>query len=518
MALGSRIRRTALRAGSAALTAVYGVYRSHPALWRFTARNYHPALGRFARLNAWMTCQHANLDVPAYSAFLADHGFRFRWWDLTSYPATAKDSYVRAYSEAERCWHGTIVTAGTVVDESSGSSGKAFNWVRSRRELRTVHKNVAGYITLLFGSRRLFCINAFSMGAWATGTNTGIAMARVAMVKNTGPELDKIVDTLRHFGPGFVYLISAYPPFLKHLRDRLDEDDFDWDRHTLHGFVGGEALTEGLRDYLEERFVRVYSGYGASDLTIGMGGETDLAVWIRRVLLAKPEVRHALLGPDEDRTPMVFQYNPLETYFETTPEHELLVTINSTAVLAPKLRYNIGDEAILITFPEMRERLAAFPRLAYGFERAFANQRMKLPFVLLFGRKDSTISYLGANIYPLDVENGLYDDNPYADRIESFKLSVDDIGDAESRPTLHLELRPRAELTDRERTDLADRATAGVIRHLASVSRDFAQSLTEDPTSAELQVLVHDHGGGPFSTARTKIKNVYLVDREDGHR
>ncbi len=140
------------------------------------------------------------------------------------------------------------------------------------------------------------------MGAWATGTNTGLAMSKIAMVKNTGPEIDKIVDTLRHFGPRFVYLISAYPPFLKHLRDRLDADGFAWDRYDLHGFVGGEALTEGLRDYLEERFTRVYSGYGASDLTIGMAGESDLSVWLRRTLAAHTErCARDVLGPDEQR-------------------------------------------------------------------------------------------------------------------------------------------------------------------------------------------------------------------------
>src|SRR3712207_8356090 len=58
-------------------------------------------------------------------------------------------------------------------------------------------------------------------------------------------------------------------------------------------------------------------------------------------------LRAALLGPDEHRLPMVFQYNPLETYLETTADSELLCTINSTAVLNPKVRYNIGDEARL---------------------------------------------------------------------------------------------------------------------------------------------------------------------------
>jgi phenylacetate-CoA ligase len=353
------------------------------------------------------------------------------------------------------------------------------------------------------------------MGAWATGTNTGIAMSKVAMVKNTGPDIDKIVDTIRHFGPRYTYLISAYPPFLKHLRDRLDAEGFDWDRHDLNGFVGGEALTEGLRDYLEERFGRVYSGYGASDLTIGMAGESDLAVWLRRSLMAHPQLRSAVLGDIEERTPMVFQYNPLETFLEVSGDGELLVTLNSTAIMAPKLRYNIGDEARIIDFPEMQRLVMQFPRLAFGFDRAHSFQRMRLPFVLLFGRKDSTISYMGANIYPLDVENGLYHDNPFASMIESFKLGLVDIGGQEQRPIIHLELRVDAVLEDDDRVVLAERSAAGVLSHLASVSRDIAQSLAEDETTRDIRIEVHEHGTGPFTGGRTKIKNVYLVDADD---
>ncbi|MFC6418485.1 phenylacetate--CoA ligase family protein [Sanguibacter inulinus] len=516
----SALRQAALRLATSAVTTAFRVYRIHPAIWRFTARNYHPAMERFARLNAWMICQHAYLDVPAYTRYVEEGGFRFRWWDLTSYRPTSKHDYVDRYPEDQRCWHGVIETVGTVVDESSGSSGTPYNWMRSKRELNTVHKNVAGYITQLFGTQRLFAINAFSMGAWATGTNTGIAMSKIAMVKNTGPEIDKIVDTLRHFGPRYTYLVSAYPPFLKHLRDRLDAEGFDWDRYDLNGFVGGEALTEGLRDYLEERFGRVYSGYGASDLTIGMAGESDLSVWLRRALLTNDRLRTEILGEDEHRTPMIFQYNPLETYLETTADDELLVTLNSSDIMSPKLRYDIGDEAKIVTFPEMRAAVLREPggersRLALAFERVFAAQRMKLPFVLLFGRKDSTISYMGANIYPLDVENGLYLDNPHAADIESFRLALVDVGEHEQRPVIHLQLRADAHLDDAGRAELAERSAAGVLTHLAAVSRDIAQSLEEDPTAADVRIEVHAHGTGPFEGESTKIKNVYLVDESD---
>jgi phenylacetate-CoA ligase len=89
--------------------------------------------------------------------------------------------------------------------------------------------------------------------------------------------------------------------------------------------VGGEGMTEALRDYLQERFRVVRSGYGASDLSIGMGAETASTVWLRKRLMADPELRR-----------------------------ELLCTINSRHVLQPKLRYNVGDEARLASLADVQ--------------------------------------------------------------------------------------------------------------------------------------------------------------------
>lgn len=509
----TRTRRGLLRAGTKALTSAYSLYKVHPATWRATATHYQPWMGEFARLHAWMTCQMSALHVPAYRDYLQERDWRFRWWDLTNYPETDKSAYVTAYPEEQRCWHGRLSMVGTLVDESSGSSGTPFNWVRGRRELADIHRNVAGFTSLMMRhEERLFVINAYSMGAWATGTNTGIAMAKVAMVKNTGPDLDKIVDTIRHFGPGFTYLVTAYPPFLKDLRDRLDADGFDWDAHRLHGLVGGEGMTEALRDYCEERFLTVRSGYGASDLTIGIGGETDLTVWLRKRLLDDPGLRAAILGGDETRTPMVFQYNPLETYLEVNEQGQLLCTLTSTSVLSPKLRYNINDEARLMDWQELSGVLAQRPDWAAGSAEAFARQGMKLPLLLLFGRADATISFMGANIYPQDVENGLYDDPEHAARIASFTLSLEDVeGDAtRQQPVIHVELREDVELTEADRADLADAVRQGVLGHLARVSRDFAESLKESDRAGEVRVLVHDAGTGPFAGSSTKLKRVYL--------
>jgi phenylacetate-CoA ligase len=502
------LRQWTLRLASYLLSATYAAYRAHPAVWRLMARHYRPSMARFARLHAWMTCQFAALDVPAYRDFLVNNGWQFRWFDLSSYPPTSKQSYVKAYPEAQRCRNGVLEIDGTVVDESSGSSGQPFNWVRSRSELRSVHKNLAGYATMIFPGKRRFVINAYSMGAWATGTNTGIAMARIAMVKNTGPDLRKIIDTLLYFGPSFEYVVTAYPPFLKRLRDELDAADFPWADYRISGLVGGEGMTEALRDYLEERFLKVRSGYGASDLTIGMAGETDFTVWLRRRLRTDPALRAALLGQDEHRLPMVFQYNPLETYLETSPSSELHCTLNSMAVINPRVRYNIGDEGRLYDLPAVMALLD--PAARSSAEAALAVDKMQLPLLFLFGRKDSTISYLGANIYPQDVEYGLYEGNPHANQLEGFCLELRERADLETRPVVHLLLRAGAEV---DAAELAELCRAGVLAHLAAASRDFAASLTEDPSAGELAVEVHAFGTGPFAAAggAGTIKNVYLI-------
>jgi phenylacetate-CoA ligase len=222
-----------------------------------------------------------------------------------------------------------------------------------------------------------------------------------------------------------------------------------------------------------------------------------------------------VLGVAENRIPMIFQYNPLETFLETTEQGELLVTLNSTDIMSPKTRYNVGDEAMIVDFPSMEALVARHPRLAFGYERAFAIQRMRLPFVLLFGRKDSTISYMGANIYPLDVENGLYLGNPYASAIESFKLGLLEIGGHEQRPIIHLQLREGSALDEAARADLRKRAAEGVLSHLARVSRDIAQSLAEDPTTRDVRIEVHEHGTGPFVGGNIKIKNAYTFDQKE---
>ncbi|MEU1755435.1 phenylacetate--CoA ligase family protein [Micromonospora matsumotoense] len=500
-------RQVVLGALGRAVAALGRLAGRHRAGWRWMARRHHPVLDGLAAAYARAVCARAARQVPAYRAFLRARptGVRRR---LVDFPETDKAGYVTAHDAAARCRHGRFPTRGVVVDESAGSAGQPFNWPRSDRELRAVHRDIAGYTGLVFPMRRPFVINAYSMGAWATGTTTGAAMARIAVVKNTGPDLGKIIDTLREFGPDFDYLVTAYPPFLKHLRDRLDAEGFPWSRYRVSASCGGEGMTEALRDYLEQRFTLVRSAYGASDLSIGIGAETRFTVWLRRRLQTDRGLRAALLGVDEQRLPMVFQYNPFATYLETNERRELVCTVTGGDVLQPRLRYNVGDEALLVSYQRVVELVCADPVRRAELRTAVSAERMTLPLLLLFGRSDSTISYLGANLYPQDVEYGLYVGNPYAPEISRFCLALVEDTALETRPVIHLEL--RRPLAAPQRDALAEACRRGVRRHLTSVSRDFAQSLVEDSTAGDLRVELHAPGTGPFA-GQQKIKNSYLV-------
>ncbi|MDP9393560.1 MAG: hypothetical protein M3Q27_04530 [Actinomycetota bacterium] len=49
------------------------------------------------------------------------------------------------------------------------------------------------------GDRPVFVLNAFSLGAWATGLNVSTSLADVCTIKSTGPDITKILETMESF-------------------------------------------------------------------------------------------------------------------------------------------------------------------------------------------------------------------------------------------------------------------------------------------------------------------------------
>jgi phenylacetate-CoA ligase len=86
------------------------------------------------------------------------------------------------------------------------------------------------------------------------------ALEARGVVEATGPDLDKVLDTMVELGLGFRYLVVGYPPFLKVLLDRARGGAMDWSTSDAQGQLGGEGNSEALRDYLLRHFRTVYSG------------------------------------------------------------------------------------------------------------------------------------------------------------------------------------------------------------------------------------------------------------------
>jgi phenylacetate-CoA ligase len=496
----------ALRAADVANQAALRNYR----LFLGAARTPTGLMDHLSPLAALRAAEQARRRVPAYQTLLARSG----WRDdpalspaarMRLLPTMDKASYVKAFSTEERCLDGRIRMTGTTIDESSGSSGTPFNWVRSSAELRDVHRKFSQFGWYFFG-HDVITINGFSMGAWATGVNAGEAMRRNGVVKSTGPDLEKILRTLEFFGPKYPYVITGYPPFLKHLVDESEKRGFDWQRYRIYGVAGGEGMSEGLRAYLERRFITVYSGYGASDIDIGVAGEMPITVWIRKRVAENPALQRALFG-DDPRLPMLFQYSPLDYYIETNEAGELIITVNRLKVLSPRIRYNIHDAGGVIPFARMLAVLREF-RLDPLPECDRAEQPVfPIPFLYLFGRSDSTVSYMGANIYPEDIEQALYAESEDARWLGAFCLELLDLGEGEQRVCIHVEVLDG--VTDD--VAFADRLRERVLNRLLATNLDFRSSVDEDPSAREIIVRLHAEGQGPFAMNNGRIKRRYIV-------
>ena len=477
-------------------------------------------LSGLGQLRAERASWRAAKRVPAYRDFLeqaaVDPDDLFPFGILGRLPETDKRNYIDRYGLMERCVGGSVPYPGTTIDESSGSTGTPYNWIRGRREREVAHRNISFFARYAFGDGPLVTLNAFSMGAWAAGMNMSLGMTRHGIVKSIGPDIDKLLSTLTYLGPSYRFLISGYPPFLKHLLDEGARRGFPWDRYEVHGLVGGEGMTEELRDVLLERFRSVYSGYGATDIEIGMAAESPVSVALRRLARRRPDVREALFG-DDPRLPMVFQYNPLIHFLEVNELGEIICTVSRLDLLSPRIRYNVHDEGGLLGFATARERLAAFgfdiERLGERDETAGPrgplpwSRPIPLPFLWVNGRRDATISVMGANIYPEDIETVVYRDPTLVPRLHSFLLSTVDDERGVPRPMVALELADLAGVDDRWRATMADQLRDG----LTGLNIDYRSSIAEFPDAMQPIVTTYGLGEGPFAADATRIKQTRII-------
>lgn len=453
--------------------------------------------------------------VPAYTHFLNKcKNHEFIKIDGINIPITDKNNYIKKYDIISRCVYGKLNTkTGITIDESSGSSGIPNNWIRSKDEKENSHIFIRNYTRYLFGDNNIITINAFSLGAWATGINMGNALEKITIVKNVGADALAVLRTLNFFKEKYKYIICGYPPFLKHLIDEATRTKFPLHKYHMMGIVGGEGMSETLRDFIAKYINPVFSGYGASDLEIGMAAETPLSIAIRRIAWKNKQVHKELFGTNNDknesidtRLPMLFQYNPMEHYATTNDKGELIFTITRSNLVSPRIMYNIHDKGGVIKFSDMIKKLK---NLGYNLDNEIsAKYNVKLPFIWVHGRIDYTISIMGANIYPEDIEDILYSDKSLAQKINSYYLSVRENKDGTINPIIVIELNKGILPENIPSNDILENI---INTKMKKKNADFEQATKEYNDAIYIKVEIFEFGNGLFSMNDKRIKHIRII-------
>jgi phenylacetate-CoA ligase len=461
----------------------------------FAPGTFGPVRGRISRRRAAAAFYNARARVPAYQEFLARNGATDPR-GFEEIPPMDKQNYIAQWPLEMLCQGGRLPLRGAVIDESSGSSGTATNWVRGAAERAATRRLIQYSTRATLGDEGFILLNCFALGPWATGMNVSMSLVDRCVVKSIGPDAGKALATLKLFGPRYKYVIAGYPPFLKSL---IDADDFDWAAYDVSAVVGGESMSEPLRRALNKRFRTTISCFGASDLEINLAIETPFTVALRESIMSDGSLGSDIYG--SEGVPMIFQYDPLNTFVESDVERSLLFTINRLENVSPRIRYNLRDRGIVRTVAELEPILRD-----HGLSAQHMGLRTALPVMFHWGRQDSSVAFFGCKITPEDIQHVVMQLARTLGSVANFALHPYDDADANKRLELWLEMDDGVALP----ADCAT-ATLDLLRELAVVNQDFRESVKMIQPALRPTVVFHRFGESPMSGQDIRIKRRYIM-------
>jgi phenylacetate-CoA ligase len=394
--------------------AALDAFLSTPLDAHFAARRGHDPAARAIAL-----FHETARDVPAYRAFLAEHGVdpetvRIQG-DFERLPLVTRETYLRKHPLPALCRGGALLTSDTVA-VSSGSTGEPTFWPRSLADELSVASRFEQAFIDNFGSdaTRTLAVVCFPLGTWVGGMFTAACCRHLAtkghpiFTVTPGNVKPEILRVVRELGPAFEQtVLLGYPPFLKEVVDAGIAAGLRWQERNIKLVLAGEVFTEQWRTLMAARagmtrpLLDSVALYGTADAGV-LGNETPITIAIRQFLADRPEASRAIFG--ETRLPTLVQYDPHDRYFE---EHDgTLVFTGDNGV--PLVRYHISDTGGVVPYEVMLGRMRDLGCDPVAVARAAgARAARELPFVYVFGRSHFAISYFGANIFPEMVAGGL---------------------------------------------------------------------------------------------------------------
>ena len=209
---------------------------------------------------------------------------------------------------------------------------------------------------------------------------------------------------------------------------------------------------------------------------------------------------------------MVFQYNPLHPLHGDQRERRGRGHGEPLDLLSPRIRYNVHDEGGVARYRRIERVLHdhGYELRRLG-EMAEAHgprgplpwtEPVPLPFLWIFGPPDATVSIMGANVYPEDVEASIYAAPELAAAVRAFQLALLTDGSDNPRPGVLLKMNEGAEVSESWREQCAERIRDGA----AALSRDYRTSLEEYPAAMQPIVRTYALGTGPFAADADRIE------------
>ena len=155
---------------------------------------------------------------------------------------------------------------------------------------------------------------------------------------------------------------------------------------------------------------------------------------------------------------------------------------------------------------ELRARLASVGVTLEELRPPGSPRLIRMPYLYVFGRKDSTISVMGANIYPEDIESAVYSAPDLAKRVLSYQLSVLEEQPGETRPAVAIQL-----LSGEPDDGFRDEMAALLTDLLRAMNRDYGEASREYPALMPIVVTLHRRGEGPFAGTEGRVKFRYIA-------
>ncbi|KKW22272.1 MAG: hypothetical protein UY71_C0009G0005 [Parcubacteria group bacterium GW2011_GWB1_52_7] len=462
------------------------------------------------------------------------------------FPILDKDNFRKQYPIEALAQSGRLPHAGSFY-KSAGTSGHPTLWVESIAEELEFDK-AAEFIarTMLdMISNEYVILNCWALGSWPTGVNFFASARLLGKIVNLGTNVKETLEALKLLGPQYHYLLVGYPPFVYHIIHACKDEGIDLASYKIDVITGGEGFVEPWRDRLIEALGAersIFSAYGSTDKGLGEGLETNLAYAVRSLMhiastllrdeiearrvmklrFGKPALPFNRESAKEflrrfikdeksiDRVPMIFQFNPMMYYEENFVKldpaqnrevYEFLTTTLIPEVTIPRIRYNIHDEGYVMTYDEVMGALQAAGIDIFDFNpRRDRYMDLRLPFLLLFGRSDGTVSVDGANIFPEDIEECLRQHDELFSMLNSFQLYIT----TDYRFGIALEL-----IKDMAADEaLSEKFRAYLTGALPKFSLGYSELSHEGLPSANIAVETYPYEAGPFSNRTIKLRYV----------